>query len=617
MCGFIAILQDAPSIPSSTARRALDSIAHRGPDAAGEWREHDVYLGHRRLSIIDLATGDQPMQSTDGRYVIVFNGEIYNFIELRNWLTREGAVFKTRSDTEVILEGYRRWGACVVDHLHGMFAFVIWDRLRRTAFAARDCLGIKPLCWTVYRDALIVSSTLEPFAALGEFNRLDLIAVRDLMTFDYIPAPQTILDGVWKLEPGNRFEWSFGAKKPAIERYWSPPLANTGAPKPDAYEVEELLDRAVKRQMISDVPIGAFLSGGIDSSLLVALMSRHSGTPVRTFSVAFTEVDADESPIAALVAQRFETDHTVLHTEAMDSDALLNVLGRLDEPFCDPTFLPTYTLSEMTRRQVKVALSGDGGDEVFGGYPKYLWGEVDGQQFPMASFFHRSLRALPWRPRGAGHVYWRTLSSRDRIRFLWARYGNFPVFRKDIYQVLIRAYHHQAELDQYFEPWERRARRYGQQFDTDVLMRTDLETYLSENCLVKTDRASMLASLEVRVPYLDELVLDRILPLPATQKIHGGQLKALLMPIARRLLPREVWDRPKHGFNVPLDVRLAGAWRPAIETALDWGERNLDLFNYHYLHRLHTINMGEGGIDRELWNPFVLLAWGMAHSVKL
>ncbi len=599
------------------ARRALDAIAHRGPDAAGEWREREVFLGHRRLSIIDLATGDQPMQSVDGRYVIVFNGEIYNFIELRDLLACEGVAFRTRSDTEVILEGYRRWGSNVVERLHGMFAFVIWDRLRSSAFGARDRLGIKPLCWTMHRGALIISSTLEPFGALGEFDQLDLIAVRDLMTFDYIPAPRTILDGVQKLEPGSRFEWRFGADEPTIERYWLPPVANTALSAPDEFELEELLDRAVARQMVSDVPIGAFLSGGIDSSLLVALMARYSGTPVRTFSVAFAEGNVDESPIAELVAHRFGTDHTVLRAEEVGPVALLELIGHLDEPFCDPTFIPTYALSETTRRHVKVALSGDGGDEVFGGYPKYLWGEVDCRQLPMASLFHRSLRALPWRPRGVGRIYGRTLSARDRIRYWWASYGNFPVFRKDMRQLLAHAYQDAAEVDKYFEPWEHRARRYGQRFDADVLMRVDLETYLSENCLVKTDRASMLASLEVRVPYLDETVLDRILPLPAQEKIVGGQLKALLMPIARRLLPREVWDRPKYGFTVPLDVRLAGAWRPAVEAALDWGESHLDLFDYRYLRRLHAISVTEGGMGRELWNPFVLLAWAIAHSFKL
>ena len=228
-------------------------------------------------------------------------------------------------------------------------------------------------------------------------------------------------------------------------------------------------------------------------------------------------------------------------------------------------------LSAMTKRHVKVALSGDGADEVFGGYPKYLLGQADYPTPPFSSAVRRVLGAVSWRPRGVGRFYGRTLSSEDRIRFAWSRYGDFPVFRKDLRQLLAPRYKDAVDVEAYFEPWERRARRYGARFDTDVLMRTDLETYLSENCLVKTDRASMLASLEVRVPYLDETILDRILPLPGERKICGGQLKALLLPIARRLLPREVWDRPKHGFTVPLDARLAGAWRPAVEDAIGVG----------------------------------------------
>jgi asparagine synthase (glutamine-hydrolysing) len=216
-----------------------------------------------------------------------------------------------------------------------------------------------------------------------------------------------------------------------------------------------------------------------------------------------------------------------------------------------------------------------------------------------------------------GHVYWHTLSVQDRFRFSWSRYGNFPVFRKDLRQLLSLSYQEAMAIDDYFEPWDRRARRYGAGFDADVLMRTDLETYLSDNCLLKTDRASMLASLEVRVPYLDEMILNRILPLPASEKIPNGQLKALLMPIARRLLPREVWDRPKQGFNLPLGTLLAGVWRPAVDKVLDWGEKNFALFDYDYLRHLHAINLSEHGIDRELWNPFVLLAWAQARSLTV
>jgi asparagine synthase (glutamine-hydrolysing) len=614
MCGFLTVLQAEPIIELGSAQRALAAISHRGPDASGEWRDDDVFLGHRRLSIIDLATGDQPMHSGDRRFVIVFNGEIYNFVELRAMLVREGATFRTSSDTEVILQGYQCWGAAVVERLHGMFAFVIWDRVRRSAFCARDRLGIKPVCWAMHRGALLIASTLDALEALGACERLDPVAVRDLMTFDYIPSPRSIFQNVRKLEPACRLEWHLGDGEPKIERYWNPPVADPDASAPSEGELEELLEAAVRRQMISDVPIGAFLSGGIDSSLLVALMARHSSRPVRTFSVAFDDAAMDESSIAESVALRFGTEHTVLRAEEVGPEKLLELIGRLDEPFCDTALIPTFALSELTRRHVKVALSGDGADEVFGGYPKYLPDQAPRLRPAWGPLVHRSLRALPWKPRGAAHLYRQTLSSENRVRFSSACYGDFPVFRKDMRQLLAPAYHGAANVEEFFAPWEQRAQRYGGAFTTDVLMRTDLETYLSENCLVKTDRASMLASLEVRVPYLDETLLDRILPVRTNLKVGAGQLKAMLMPLARRLLPKAVWDRPKHGFDVPIDVRLAGPWRPAVEAALLWGESNLDLFNYPYLRRLHAINLTEGGVAGELWNPFVLLAWAMARS---
>lgn len=615
MCGFLAILQDAPNIDVGAARAACDEIAHRGPDEAGEWSERNVMLFHRRLSIIDLATGQQPMQSINGRFVIVFNGEIYNFLELREELQSQGIKFRTHSDTEVLVEGYGHWGEAVVDRLNGMFAFVIWDRQESIVFGARDRLGIKPLCWTVCNGALIVSSTLEPFKKFsGAFDRVDPIAVRDLLAFDYIPSPRTILAGVYKVEPGCRFRWKLGDDSPNIEHYWTPPGPATHADVPNEAALENLLQRAVKRQMISDVPIGVFLSGGIDSSLLVALMARESKKPVRSFSIAFKDTEADESSIAGLVARQFGTDHTVLPAEDLGPDMLLELLGRLDEPFADPAFVPTYALAKMTAGHVKVALSGDGGDEVFGGYPKYLLGDTHRWRIPGHRLLDAGLRTLPWRPRGMAHLYWRTLSLKERIRWSWARYGDFPVFRKDLRQVLAAQYHAAVDVPGYFEPWERVARRYGGSMNSDVLMRADLETYLSENCLVKTDRASMLASLEVRVPFLDELLLDQILPLHANRKIIKGTLKALLMPIARRLLPSQVWDRPKHGFHVPLDKFLSGTWRPAVEAALDWGETHVDFFDYQYLRRLHGINISSGGVGRELWGPIVFLCWAMASS---
>ena len=617
MCGFLAIFGTNQTLHTLDKTRLLDSIAHRGPDASGEWQDDGVYLGHRRLSIIDLSTGDQPMESDDGRYTVVFNGEIYNFIELRETLRSKGAKFRTRSDTEVILEAYRLWGAKLLGYLRGMFAFVIWDRQRRAAFAARDRIGIKPLCWAAVPEGLMIASTLEPFSQIEMFRSVDMQAVRDIMVYDYILAPRTIFKNVHKLEPGCQLEWRIGQGDPVISRYWAPPLTVESLKPPDSDELESLLSDAVKRQMISDVPIGLFLSGGIDSSLIAAFMARHSSKRVQTFSVGFREGEVDESSIAETVARQYGTDHVVIRGDEVGPEDVLELLGRLDEPFCDPAVLPTYALSLLTKRYVKVALSGDGGDEVFGGYPKYLYGETAHFRLPFASWLSPLLRKTGWRPRGMERIYWRTLKPAHQVQYGWVHYGDFPVFRKDLRQLLRPDYHQAAQIENYFEPWARRARRYGTGFDRDVVMRADLETYLSENCLVKTDRASMLASLEVRVPYLDESILARILPLHASLKIKDGHLKALLMPVARRLLPKEVWDRPKQGFGEPYGLQLGRAWKPAVDAALGWGESNLGIFDYGYLRRLQALNETEGGAGMELWNPFVFLSWSMAHSIQL
>jgi len=346
-------------------------------------------------------------------------------------------------------------------------------------------------------------------------------------------------------------------------------------------------------------------------------MARHHNKPVRTFSCAFAGSKRNESHIAELVARQFGTDHMVLQAEEIGPKALLDLIAELDEPLADPAVIPTYALSKMTGSHVRVALSGDGADEVFGGYPKYLQGKSPRSGLPFASQFDGVLRAFPFRPQRMASLYWRTLSSQALIPWSCSRFGDFPVFPKDIRQLFNPRYHKSAKLHQFFLPWEQRARRFQQPFGADFLMRVDLETYLSENCLVKTDRASMLASLEVRVPYLDEMVLDRILPLSANKKIINGELKSLLMPLARRILPSEVWDRPKHGFDVPISDWLAGKWRPAVEGVLAWGEANFDVFNYSYLRRLHQLNLSHRKVGRFLWNPFVFLAWMKNRSMSI
>ena len=621
MCGILAVVAcDRNRWSKETLQRASDTLQHRGPDASGYWQEKEVFLGHRRLSIIDLTTGAQPMISHDGRFVISFNGEIYNFRELRNELEQQGQRFVTQSDTEVILEAYRQWGSQCAERLNGMFAFVIWDRKDQILFATRDRLGIKPLIWANLNRSMLIASTVEPLFSLPDVNlQLDYEALRDVLAYDYIPAPRTILKNVNKLMPGHYLTWKISDSEPQINQYWRIPQSTVEAALPSRLElisrIEASLDLAVSRQMVSDVPIGAFLSGGIDSSLIVAIMAKHSAKPIKTFSISFNKSELDESMFAKEVAEIFQTDHTILSGEDVSGEQLMDIIGRLDEPFADPALIPTFTLSALTRQHVKVALSGDGGDEVFGGYPKYLRNEdaLRNYWYPWSRPLKWLLDAVPARPRGASRIYWRTLSPRERVAYALTTYGDFPVFRKDLRLVLSTDAYEKCKANDFFGEWQRHADHFGGKFTTDLLMRTDLRTYLSENCLVKTDRMSMLNSLEVRVPMLDELILESIVPFPASVKILNGQLKSLLLPIAQKLLPRTVWDRPKHGFTVPLGKYLAEDWRKEVEMLLNWGKSSVPIFNYDYLDSLIKLNRRSLAIGRELWTPIVVLIWLHKH----
>lgn len=625
MCGILMAIQPEREFWSYTALcAATNLLAHRGPDASGNWQEEHVFLGHRRLSIIDLETGAQPMSSHDQRYVVTFNGEIYNYRALRAELISAGATFLTKSDTEVLLEAYRHWGVDALQHLNGMFAFAIWDRQQKTLFAARDRVGIKPLCWMLHQGALLISSTLEPFFTLPDLpRRLDYISLRNLLVFNYIPSPRTILADIQKLPPGHYLTWHPGqAATPKIAPYWQVPAAQVDphfCRETLLGEVEQLLDQAVESQMVSDVPIGAFLSGGIDSSLLVAMMTRHSTQPVKTFSISFAQRGYDESSIAQLVATHLGTEHTVLPAEAISGDDVLAIIGKLDEPFADRALLPTVILAGMARQHVTVALSGDGGDELFGGYKKYLTGEdvLQNPWLPWSRPLKYMMDQIPINFPGNSQLYWNTLTPHERIRYQRSCYGNFPIGRKRLQTLLAPATYAQIDAGHFFDHWDEQARPWGDRYTMDLMMRTDIRTYLSENCLFKTDRASMIASLEVRVPYLDERLLDRILSLPATEKIKNGQLKSLLIPLAQRLLPCEVWDRPKHGFSVPIGSYMAGSWCTMITDVVNWAEANVPLFDYTYLRQRISKNQRDEASNRDLWIPLVTLFWLYGHPQAL
>ncbi|MCG6951936.1 MAG: asparagine synthase (glutamine-hydrolyzing), partial [Betaproteobacteria bacterium] len=538
MCGILGLV-DTPW--QASAEAALEPLRTRGPDANGFWRGPEVILGHTRLSVIDLAGGAQPMVSSHGRHVIVYNGEIYNFQALRSELEAGGERFATRSDTEVILRGYAVWGREVVSRLDGIFAFAIWDANERKVFAARDRLGVKPLFYSA-QSGLVFASTLAPFLRLRGFPRgLDYEALRDYLAFQAPLAPASFLAAVRQLEPAHWLEWQDGRLR--TERYWSIPRPVERETASDPLpELDALLASSVRSQLVSDVPLGAFLSGGIDSSLIVHYMAQAQASPLATFSVRFAEQGYDESPAALAVARRYATEHHVLEAPQIGADALAEALGALDQPLADPAYVPTYVLSRLARRQVTVALSGDGGDELFGGYARFL----DTEDANPDHAGKRLLRALIRSGLAPGALLRRSLAGQDLLLYRRTELGPWPVSRKSLARYLQADALAQAKPADTLGLWRRLATSFGGRMDSAALMRADLWTYLSENCLVKTDRASMAHGLEVRVPLLGNAVVDYALARPAQSHL-SPQPKALLRALAHEKLPEEVWGRPKHG----------------------------------------------------------------------
>ena len=619
MCGILAIYDPKRRWSREAFLHALNTLESRGPDGDGVWQEADVLLGHRRLSIIDLEGGAQPMASADGRALVTFNGEIYNFPLLREDLMARGHVFQTQSDTEVILACWREWGADCVEHLEGMFAFAIWDRSTQTFFAARDRTGIKPLYIGQWDGAIVFSSTLAPFFELPGFDlAVDPEALRDVLVYDYVPAPRSMLRCVRKLRPGHSLLWQVADPFPASHAFWEVPHCD-----PQPVDFSELvdrcsraLDRAIERQMISDVPLGAFLSGGIDSSLIVASMARFSSEPVTTFSVSF-ESGSNEAPIARQVAEQYGTEHIEVEAGSIPSETLLDTLARLDEPLSDPAIVPTRLISAVARERVKVVLSGEGGDEVFGGYPRFLMGEtrVHGSQPWWARRVKAWVDRAPFRIPGIGRVYQDLLSPKEVVEWERVRFGDGGFPGRELRRLLTmppEMYRPEAYLDD----WLQKMAHYGggqEAYDADTLMRVDMLTKLSENHLFKSDRASMMESLELRVPFLDEGVLDAVLSLPVTSKIVGGRLKAILIELCKSRLPRDVWDRPKHGFNVPMGRFMAVEWKEAVEELLSWGEQSLPILDYGWLRAAQSENQRTHLVARGLWSPLMLLSWFRAH----
>jgi len=561
MCGIFGLIGPAWR---DSAPEALATLRARGPDAENVLDLGEAFLGHTRLAVIDLAGGAQPMVTPDARYAIVFNGEIYNFQALRAELEHAGHAFTTRSDTEVLLHGYAAWGASLAERLDGMFAFALWDAQARVLIAARDRVGIKPFFYAETPQGFAFASTLAPFFALQGFpRRLDPEALRDYLAFQTVLAPRSILAGVRQLAPASTLRFEAATRRLGLSRYWDipPPAAAPADPEERVARVDAALRESVRRQLVADVPLGAFLSGGIDSSLMVHYMAQAGARPLRTFNVRFHEEGFDETPHALEVARAVGAEHRVLDAPVMDGEALVAAIDALDQPLADPAYVATKMLSRLTRMHVTVAVSGDGGDELFAGYARFR--DVE-DRFP-DSALRRTVRR--WVRRGLlpGALLRRGLAGREMLLYRHVELGPFDPSRKGLGRYLAPPMLAACRPEATLRDWLQLALRWGEPIGTAALMRADLWTYLSEDCLVKTDRASMAHGLEVRVPFLGNPVLDLVLHWPAEVHFDREGGKALLRAIARRSLPESAWNRPKHGFSMPLRELFNGAWREVAQ----------------------------------------------------
>ncbi len=576
MCGIAGIVHlSGDGRPDAAALAKMAALMqHRGPDGGGLWREDGVGFVHRRLSIIDLAGGAQPMRSSDGSAVTVFNGEIYNYREVFDELRGRGHRFVTQSDTEAILNGWQQWGHGLLDRLTGMFAFALFDRRRRIVFLARDRIGEKPLYFTTLSDGrLIFASEIAPLVSvLPRPPELNPRAVEDYFAFGYVPDPKSIFRYIYKLPPGHaislRLDGSTGPDGVAPYRYWDcapqvdPALADQ-SPEARAEELTARLHAVTKQRMISDVPLGAFLSGGVDSGAVVSAMAAASDDPVRTCTIAFKDEAADESRFAATVAHRYGTDHAVEFGEVDAQAMIAPVADAYGEPFADNSALPSYRVAALARKRVTVALSGDGGDEVFAGYRRYAFhlkeerlksklpGFVRRGVFgPLAALYPK----LDWAPRFVrAKATFEALAS-DPVGGYFRGVAILPQRqRKGFFSGDF-----DDSLDGYraIEVFRRHAEHYAAGVDhPDPLSRIqyiDFKTWLPGGMLTKVDRASMAHGLEVRAPLLDHGLLEWAAGLPLDERISGMTGKALLKRAMESYLPREVLYRPKQGFSMPL-----------------------------------------------------------------
>jgi asparagine synthase (glutamine-hydrolysing) len=625
ICGIVNMNGDERVAPA-TLYHMTQRLTHRGPDEEGHYLSDHVGLGSRRLSIIDLAGGRQPISNEDESVWIVFNGEIYNFQELRTFLQKKGHTFRTLTDTEVILHLYEEFGSECVQHLNGIFAFAIWDNGRQELILARDRMGIKPLYYTETAGQLIFASEMKSMLVHPGVRRdIDLIALNEYLSFEYVPSPRTIMRNIFRLEPGHVLR--FGARGLHVEPYWRLSMSRSESHPPVhwrdyAAELYEALKSSVRQELVSDVPVGVLLSGGIDSSAIAALMSDLYPGTVDSFSISFEEASFDESHYARLAAAHLGTrHHELVLTSQMAADMVPAITDYLDEPFGDSSFIPTFLLSKFAREQVKVVLGGDGGDELFAGYPTLAAHRLIEYYEKLAPWSLRAflaprlLKRLP--------VSFSNISLDFRLRrFLAGRGVPLQVrhhrwigsFTDEEKVLLFQEWLHPVLRDTYTQVYVH-ARDCDARLPLNQLLYSDMKLYLEGDILFKVDRASMANSLEVRVPFLNNDVVRFATGLPLEIKLRRLTGKYLLRRSLANRLPAAIINRPKKGFNMPVAYWLNGELRD-LTLAMLSRERlaQQGYFSYEYVKTLLDDHAAQRRDHRKLlWTLLIFQLWHAAY----
>jgi len=624
MCGIAGIFDtQGKAPPAEVLLNSMNQIQfHRGPDEGNIYIDEKVGLAHRRLSIIDISTGQQPLFNTQRSATIVFNGEIYNFKPLREELLALGFEFHTHSDTEVILQAYCAWGEKCVDRLRGMFAFAIWDFQKQTLFMARDRLGIKPLYYAMLDNGqFIFGSELKVLEQHPQMRReMDNLAVEDYFAFGYIPEPRTIYSQAKKLEPGYHMSLTFGDKAPRHSQYWQVSFAEQ-LQQSEASIQEELIERlreAVDIRLLAEVPLGAFLSGGVDSSAIVALMAEIQGDrPVNTCSIGFDVKNYNETEFADMVVEKFNTNHQMEVVSSDDFDLIDKLAAMYDEPYADSSAIPTYRVCELARKKVTVCLSGDGGDEIFGGYRRHKWHMLEekirscvpsGVRAPIFNFLGDHYPKLDWAPK-----FMRAKSTFQALqRDSLSAYLHTMCFVPDARREKLFSNKFKQELGGYhaLEVFKRHAADFDGDDALSLIQFLDMKTYLPGDILTKVDRASMAHSLEVRVPIIDHEFLQWSNKIPSKYKLEGGNGKAIFKRSLESRLPNDVLYRDKMGFGVPLSKWFRGPLKDKLRQRVLKGKMmDSGIFDQSML-----TNMVEGHISGSQNNDQMLWAMMMFEA---